>query len=79
MNATRIVLTLTHTESAVALSVRDDGPGLAAAFVEGAGITGMRERALLLGARLDVGAAPGAQGTEVRLVLAGAPQRAALP
>jgi two-component system sensor histidine kinase UhpB len=77
--ATRIVLTLTHSEAAVALSVRDDGRGLTRAFEEGAGITGMRERALLLGARLDIGPAPSAQGTEVRLVLAVAPQPAALP
>jgi two-component system, NarL family, sensor histidine kinase UhpB len=77
--ATRIVLSLRHSEAAVALSVRDDGRGLAATSEEGAGITGMRERALLLGARFEIGAAPGAHGTEVRLVLAVAPTPAALP
>ncbi|MEU9852338.1 HAMP domain-containing sensor histidine kinase [Streptomyces sp. NPDC047974] len=49
------------------LLVRDDGRGTADAE-EGAGIGGMRERALLVGAELRVG--PGAEGgTEVRLDL----------
>lgn len=73
--ATRIVLGLTHDATSVTLTVTDDGRGLGAAVVEGAGITGMRERALLLGARLHVGAAATAHGTEVRLVVDVAPQR----
>jgi len=67
--ATRIVLRLTHTATAVTLSVSDDGGGLEAAAEEGSGITGMRERALLLGAGLHIGPAAAAHGTEVRLVL----------
>ncbi|MFE5495525.1 HAMP domain-containing sensor histidine kinase [Streptomyces virginiae] len=48
-----------------ALLVRDNGRGLGGA-AEGAGIRGMRERVLLIGAELLVGAAPGG-GTDVRL------------
>jgi two-component system sensor histidine kinase UhpB len=58
-------LTLTRTADAVDLRVRDDGVGLGGA-AEGAGIRGMRERALLVGADLSLAAAPGG-GTEVRL------------
>ncbi|MFE1905593.1 sensor histidine kinase [Streptomyces gardneri] len=47
------------------LLVRDDGDGLGEA-PEGAGIRGMRERALLIGAELLVGADPHG-GTQVRL------------
>ncbi|MEW2588546.1 HAMP domain-containing sensor histidine kinase [Streptomyces virginiae] len=48
-----------------ALLVRDNGRGLGGA-AEGAGIRGMRERVLLIGAELLVGAGPGG-GTDVRL------------
>ncbi|GGM08951.1 histidine kinase [Streptomyces fumigatiscleroticus] len=49
----------------VELLVRDNGTGLGGA-PEGAGISGMRERALLIGADLRLGPAPG-RGTDVRL------------
>ncbi|MET7896034.1 HAMP domain-containing sensor histidine kinase [Streptomyces mirabilis] len=49
----------------VELLVRDNGKG-PGRLREGAGISGMRERALLIGAVLSVGAGPGA-GTDVRL------------
>jgi two-component system sensor histidine kinase UhpB len=49
----------------VELRIRDDGRGVAGA-PEGAGVRGMRERALLIGADLTVGPAPG-RGTEVVL------------
>nr|WP_235613652.1 HAMP domain-containing sensor histidine kinase [Streptomyces olivochromogenes] len=49
----------------VELLVRDNGKG-PGRLREGAGISGMRERALLIGATLSVGAGPGA-GTDVRL------------
>jgi two-component system sensor histidine kinase UhpB len=55
---------LTGDGAGVTLRIRDDGRGLSEAR-EGSGITGMRERALLIGARLTVAAASG--GTEVRL------------
>jgi two-component system sensor histidine kinase UhpB len=51
----------------VVLAVVDDGRGNVVAR-EGAGIRGMRERALLIGATLDVVATPQA-GTTVRLTV----------
>ncbi|WP_416978937.1 HAMP domain-containing sensor histidine kinase [Streptomyces sp. T028] len=65
--ARRVDLTLKHTPAGVELSVRDDGHGIYGA-PEGAGISGMRERALLIGADLTLGPGPGS-GTEVRLVV----------
>ncbi len=65
--ARRADLTLKRTPAGVELSVRDDGRGLGGA-PEGAGIRGMRERALLIGAGLSLGSLPGG-GTEVRLVV----------
>ena len=60
---------LRRSGEGVLLSIRDDGRGIGEA-PEGAGIRGMRERALLVGARLEVGPAPGpGGGTEVRLFL----------
>ncbi len=62
---------LDYEQAEVALEVRDDGEG----FVVGTeavsppghyGLTGMRERAAAIGARLDVTSAPG-EGTTVRL------------
>jgi two-component system sensor histidine kinase UhpB len=53
----------------VALVVRDDGRGVPADVAHAStGIRGMRERALLVGARLDIGAVD-PHGTEVRLRL----------
>jgi two-component system sensor histidine kinase UhpB len=60
---------LSQQDGRVALSVRDDGCGLPERIEEGVGISGMRERALLIDATLELHGAPG-QGTEVRLVLA---------
>ncbi|GAA4820593.1 HAMP domain-containing sensor histidine kinase [Streptomyces ziwulingensis] len=58
-------ITLRKLPGAVELLVRDNGTGVGDA-PEGAGISGMRERALLLGAGLSV--APGPDGgTDVRL------------
>jgi two-component system sensor histidine kinase UhpB len=63
--ARHIELTLRRTPTGVELRIRDDGRGLHGA-PEGAGIRGMRERALLIGAELTLGPAPQG-GTEVRL------------
>ncbi|MFB7261708.1 histidine kinase [Streptomyces nojiriensis] len=52
-------------DGAVRLLVRDDGRGIGPAG-EGAGIQGMRERALLIGADLAIGSGPRG-GTDVRL------------
>jgi two-component system sensor histidine kinase UhpB len=61
-------LVLRRDGDEVELSIRDDGRGRGAA-AEGAGLRGMRERALLIGARLRVADAPGG-GTDVRLRVA---------
>ncbi len=64
-SARRLDLTLTRDPTGVDLRIRDDGRGLGPAR-EGAGIRGMRERALLVGAELTL--APGPDGgTEVHL------------
>jgi two-component system sensor histidine kinase UhpB len=55
------------TDGCLELRVADDGRGVTPAG-EGGGIRGMRERAVLIGARMEV-AEPPAGGTEVRLVL----------
>lgn len=64
--AANVELTLRRTPGGVELRVVDDGRGVRDA-PEGAGIRGMRERALLIGAALAVGPGPGGSGTEVRL------------
>ncbi|MFD5123545.1 histidine kinase [Streptomyces sp. NPDC058385] len=66
-HAGRVDLTLQRTPDTVELRVRDNGRGIDGA-AEGAGIRGMRERALLIGAGLTLGPAPEC-GTEVRLTV----------
>jgi two-component system sensor histidine kinase UhpB len=70
--ARRVDMTLRREADAVELHIRDDGHGLRGA-AEGAGIRGMRERALLIGADLSIGAAPGG-GTDLRLRVPGSTQ-----
>lgn len=65
--ADRVDLSLRARPSGVVLRLRDNGRGIGD-NAEGAGIRGMRERALLVGAELKVGPAPGG-GTEVELVV----------
>ena len=65
--ASQVELRLERCEESTVLSVRDDGRGLGPkALSSSNGIRGMRERAMLIGAQLTVGAAAGG-GTEVRL------------
>lgn len=65
--ADEVVVELAATEEGrVLLRITDDGRGMDGSD-EGAGIRGMRERALLLGARLDVGSRRSG-GTEVCLL-----------
>jgi two-component system, NarL family, sensor histidine kinase UhpB len=64
--ASEVLVALGRVDGGLRLVVRDDGRGLAPSAEAGAGITGMRERALHIGARLSVGAVRGG-GTEVRL------------
>lgn len=66
-DARTVDLTLRHTAGTVVLDVSDDGRGMGRAR-EGAGIRGMRERALLIDAALDIGPAP-TGGTRVRLTV----------
>jgi two-component system sensor histidine kinase UhpB len=63
-------VTLARTSARdVTLTVRDDGCGFdAAVHARGTGLRGMRERAVLIGAALDVESRPG-HGTTVRLRL----------
>lgn len=63
--ARTIEVCLRRHRGEVRLRISDDGRGFGSA-PEGAGIRGMRERALLVGAALTVGSAAGG-GTEVRL------------
>ncbi|WP_327420552.1 HAMP domain-containing sensor histidine kinase [Streptomyces sp. NBC_01230] len=65
--ARRVELTVRRTPAGVELRVRDDGRGINGA-PEGAGISGMRERALLIGADLSLDATRDG-GTEVRLTV----------
>ncbi|MFN8159476.1 MAG: sensor histidine kinase [Solirubrobacterales bacterium] len=67
--AGRIRASLRRRGEGVELTVRDDGRGFAFAEADaGLGISGMRERALLVGAELTITSRPGA-GTTVRLVV----------
>jgi two-component system, NarL family, sensor histidine kinase UhpB len=66
--AENVTLSLMCEDGQLALTVRDDGRGLPHNAVEGTGMTGMRERAMLIGAELDVESTPGA-GVTVRLRL----------
>jgi two-component system sensor histidine kinase UhpB len=65
--ASRVDVDLRRTGSQVVLRISDNGRGLDEA-VEGAGIRGMRERAILIGADLTLTAAP-AGGTTLHLAV----------
>ncbi|SDH55842.1 two-component system, NarL family, sensor histidine kinase UhpB [Sinosporangium album] len=70
--ADTVELSLTRTGGALTLRIKDNGRG--GVKPDGAGIRGMRERALLIGARLTVDSPPGG-GTDVRLVIPGTAER----
>ncbi len=65
--ADTVTLTLAERDGTVELSVVDNGRGLSGR-AEGAGIRGMRERALLVDGELEV-RSPSSGGTEVRLAV----------
>ncbi|MGW7622491.1 HAMP domain-containing sensor histidine kinase [Streptomyces antimycoticus] len=65
-DARQVEVSLHRVGDAVVLEIADDGRGIEAAC-EGAGIRGMRERALLAGATLDITSTPGT-GTRIRLI-----------
>ena len=65
--ASKITLSLTTVDDHITLLVRDDGRGIDAPLSDDtAGVSGMRERALLIGAQLKIRSHHGA-GTEVQL------------
>jgi two-component system, NarL family, sensor histidine kinase UhpB len=71
--ASRARLVLGVHDGHVVLEVNDAGAGFdLAGALEGSGLLGMRERALLIGAELELRSAVG-EGTSVRLRLAGRP------
>lgn len=74
--ATRAVVMISDDETALELTVRDDGRGFdAGAPAAGFGLVGMRERVALLGGSLTLDSTP-EKGTTVRVVL---PVRRAVP
>jgi signal transduction histidine kinase len=69
-DARRVGIALGVADGELRLSIRDDGAGFEpeAAGAATRGLSGMRERADLIGARCEIRSAPG-QGTEVLLML----------
>jgi two-component system sensor histidine kinase UhpB len=67
--ATAVDLALDARDGDVVLRIQDDGRGVGLAH-EGAGIRGMRERALLIGANLEIADVPSG-GTAVTLTVPG--------
>jgi len=68
-SATTVELVLAHDRRRTVLTVDDDGVGLPPGSQDSAqGIRGMRERAMLIGAELELGERPGG-GTRVRLTV----------
>jgi two-component system sensor histidine kinase UhpB len=70
--ATRVELELTVSGQLLTLQVHDDGRGFGDGHTEGAGIRGMRERALLVGGRLRV---ESRDGVRIRLDVPLSPER----
>ncbi len=58
--ASEVDLSLTCAHDELVLSITDNGRGLAEDVVEGGGLTGMRERAMLIGASLEIESVAGA-------------------
>jgi two-component system sensor histidine kinase UhpB len=72
--ATRVELSLERAGDRVVLTVRDDGRGIteAASRWSSQGIRGMRERAMLIGAAIDIRGSA-ARGTTITLSIPAAP------
>ena len=69
-------LRLSARNGGLVVTVSDDGRGISAGGEPGTGIRGMRERAALIGATLEVGANDDGRGCAVTLVVEGAPAEA---
>ena len=69
-------LRLSVRDRALVVTVSDDGQGIRAGGEPGTGIRGMRERAALIGATLDVGANEDGRGCAVTLVVEPTPAEA---
>jgi two-component system sensor histidine kinase UhpB len=65
--SSRVDLTLEHDDGHLILVVRDYGLGLPSHEPAGTGVRGMRERAALIGANLEIGNRRSGPGCEVRL------------
>ncbi len=76
--ATDVTVSLTYQPVTVMVEVADNGTGLPDGAVPGSGISGMRERARLLGGAVTVTGAPG-QGTTVTAQLPLGPAGALVP
>ncbi|HVI26079.1 MAG TPA: sensor histidine kinase [Xanthomonadaceae bacterium] len=63
--AREVVVSLSHDDDELLLEVADDGTGFAADQIAGTGLLAMRERAMHVGGRVAIDAAPG-EGTRVR-------------
>jgi two-component system sensor histidine kinase UhpB len=66
--ATEVDLSLARENGDLVLSIKDNGRGLPEQVLEGGGLAGMRERAMLIGGQLTLDSQPSA-GVEVRLRL----------
>lgn len=66
--ASEVTVSLIHEDDALVLKVTDNGQGLPERVIEGGGLTGMRERAMLIGAGLEIEPTVGA-GVTVTLRL----------
>jgi two-component system sensor histidine kinase UhpB len=69
-------LRLSARDGALVVTVSDDGRGILAGGEPGTGIRGMRERAALIGASLELGANDNGRGCAVTLVVEAAPAEA---
>ncbi|HZU77477.1 MAG TPA: sensor histidine kinase, partial [Dehalococcoidia bacterium] len=56
--ASEVTVSLRAADAELVLSIADNGRGLPAELIEGGGLTGMRERALLIGAELRIEPTP---------------------
>jgi two-component system sensor histidine kinase UhpB len=65
-NASRVDVSLEQENGEMVLRVKDDGQGLPEQVIEGGGLAGMRERAMLIGGELKLDSAADG-GVEVRL------------